>query len=69
MYYINTRLGFVRDTKFIYSNNKVVFECTPDVRTAKSFLSKQEARYYMETTCEFKGHYCILKPAQGVIYG
>ena len=63
MYYVCCVHGFVRDTKFIHRDGQAIFECTPDVRTSKVFRSYKDAEVFMETTCNYKSHYCILRPA------
>ena len=68
LFYVNVVHGFVRDVKFVISSQKSVFECCECIRTAKPFTSKQEAKYFMEKTCKYKGHYCIVKPVEGMIY-
>jgi len=61
MFHICCVHGFIRDIKFVQAG-KTVFDCTADVRTAKIFETVKEAEFFMESTCKYYGHYCILKP-------
>jgi hypothetical protein len=62
MYYVSCVHGFIRDIKSVQPTKKI-FECTPDVRSAKPFNSVAEVKAFMIDECNYMGHYAILTPA------
>lgn len=64
-YLINTMHGMVRGTRFVHRDTGLtIFESTPDAKLAIHFASRELAVQYMETLCQYRGHYVILTIAE-----